>query len=195
MVDGPVRVTVDAAEFRRLMLEVKGFDAKMAASIRRNLRTAGEAAAGDVRSALGQAPPSGGRRSVGVRAALAAGTKVVVGTKAPGVKITTSGKALPPAHQPMLRLYNKAQWRHPVFASYGKRSGLKKAAKASKGSLRSALRGLDRALADRDRRKAVWVAQKGRPYFGTVIQARRDDMERAVLAAMDEAAEAIAHRT
>lgn len=39
--------------------------------------------------------------------------------------------------------------------------------------------------------KNVWVAQSGRPYFGSILNARKRDMEAAVVRALEDAAKTI----
>ncbi len=173
-------------------------DKRLARTLAASIREAGQEITDGVKSNLAEAPPSGGKRTVGTRRALSGGTKLTVSTsasKGAGVRVTTSSKGLPANRRPMLRLYNKESWRHPVFATYGRRASTK----GAKGDLRAALRGLNKALAERDRVKAAWVTQSGRPYFYKALDDRRERVlarvDDAVQDAVRQAAAAISART
>lgn len=107
-------VQFDPGQFRALMAAFKAFEPKLATKVRRELRRAGDDAVADIRSTVRSGPGSG---KVGIRAGIAAGTKTTVATgkTKQGVKISSSSGALPAGHKPMLRAYNKASFRHPVF--------------------------------------------------------------------------------
>lgn len=190
-------VSADAAEFGRLMRDLSAggpMERRLLKEIRAGLKESGDGIVSNIKSTVTQPPPGGGRRSVGVRRALAAGTslKVSASQGKPGVRIVTSASKLPPERRVMLRLYNKESWRHPVFASYRRR---KVSTKGTKGDLRSALRGLNAALAERDRAKATWVTQQGRPYFGKVIESDKERVRKAVEDATSRAADALARHS
>jgi hypothetical protein len=107
-------VQFDPGQFRALMAAIKAFDAKLATKVRRELRRAGDDAVADIKATVQSGPGSG---RVGIRAGIAAGTKTTVATSksAQGVRISSSSSALPAGHKPMLRAYNKAEFRHPVY--------------------------------------------------------------------------------
>ena len=97
---------VTADDFRALVGRSSQMEPKLKAALRRRLRTAGEAAAGDVRAALGSGPAGGIRSGITVRVSIAAAGKGA------GVRIVASG--------PMAPAWEAAGgWKHPV---YGNRS-------------------------------------------------------------------------
>lgn len=165
--NGGFSVVIDPQQWYRFKKELDAFDPALARALRKRIRDAGKVAAEAVKKKLSEASPAGGDNSGEGRAALIAATRVSVtfGKRVAGSRIVTSGSKLPAAHQGLLKVYNKRTFRHPVFARKG----------AGKGSW-----------------DGTWVAQKGNPYFGTVI---RRAMNRAVVdeiaSAVDEAYRAI----
>ena len=153
-----------------LLRELKDVDAAVSRNVRRSIRQAAKVAAEDVKREVEKPPPNDAPGTAGSRAAIASGISVQLVTgersKSQGVRITGSSKNLAAGRKPMLRLYNKESWRHPVFA-HERRSG----------GLRGLLGGSER----------VWVTQQGRPYFQAVLQKHTDDFQRAIVAAVDEA--------
>jgi hypothetical protein len=134
-------------------------------------------------------------RSKGLRKGIAAGLKVQTIRKGQGAGavIKSTGSGLDGPRKKLVKLYNKPTgWRHPVFAHYGTRSGLKKAIGSSKGDVRKSLRGLDKTLTNRDREKAKWVVQIGRPYFGTVADKHQPQVTALIESAAKTALEQIA---
>lgn len=110
---------IEGQEFTRLLTEVKGFDRKLALQLRRNMRTAGRPIVEDVRRTVMQPPPGDVGGSVGTRAAIAKGValRISAAKKGGGVTIAASSRFLPANRKPMLRAYNKPNWRHPVFGN------------------------------------------------------------------------------
>ena len=162
---------ITGPDLGKLLRELKDVDAKAATSLRRNLRNVAKVAAEDVKREVLKPPPNDAPGSVGTRDAIAAGIGVRItsgaNSKRQGVSIVGSSKNLPADRKAMLRLYNKPQgWRHPVFAQ-----------ERRSGGLRGLLGGTDR----------VWVQQQGRPFFEPVLTKHTDDVQRAILAAVDEA--------
>ena len=129
-----VRAKFEPAQFKAFMASVKEFSPALAASTRRRLRDAGQETVAAIKAKLLEPPPeriaSGApaprykhvRRpgaGSGIRAGLAAGTKIGISTSAKkqGVSITTSSARLPPKAQAMVRAYNKPTFRHPLFGN------------------------------------------------------------------------------
>lgn len=100
--------------FRELIAAIKEVDPKLATALRRRLRRAGDETVADMRGVV-QAGPGSGR--IGIRTGIASGIKTTVATgkRRQGVRIQASASALPAGRKPMLRLQNKASFRHPVF--------------------------------------------------------------------------------
>lgn len=161
-------ITIKGPDLARLLKEMKAVDAKVTTALRKEIRAAAKVAAEDVKRTVLMPPPNDAPGSVGTRAAIASGIGVSIGTRASGAKvsITGSSKNLPASRKPMLRLYNKpGGWRHPVYARTRRASGI-----------RGRLGG----------RQQAWVHQKGRPYFGTVIEEHSDEVRRTIVRVMDE---------
>lgn len=92
----------------------KAFEPALATATRRNLRKTGVETIEDMRRVVASGP---GRGRVGVKAGISAGlkTSVATGKRTQGVRIQGTAARLPEGHKPMLRLYNKASFRHRVF--------------------------------------------------------------------------------
>lgn len=118
--DDTVQVTIDPADFARLVREVRSVDKTLATALRRRIREAAQPAVADVKTRL-----SGGayRRDVGLRRGLAAGTKVSIrtGLKTAGVSIVTTAAKLPTGRQAMVFAFDKPSFRHPVFPRSGEK--------------------------------------------------------------------------
>ncbi|MHA7275367.1 hypothetical protein ACX80O_02370 [Arthrobacter sp. Hz1] len=145
MSQGPeVRVELDPGSLRKLVLASRTWDKVARRELRQNLRAAAQPAVDAVqREVLGTLPPKADQRRQGarrrgsavtgtynrnrgeVRAALAAGVKTAIRTgrvsqktgdvTGEGVRITAAKSKLPVEKQPMLYLYGRATFRHPVF--------------------------------------------------------------------------------
>lgn len=104
-------------------------------------------------------------RSRGTRAAIAAamGVQIANSKREVGVTLRASQRKMPKGTGPMIKAYNTARFRHPVFGD-----------------------------PSRTRDQWGWAYQAGRPYFSTVINKHRKDMTAAVVDAMEMAAAALA---
>lgn len=110
----PVDVTVRAPDLRRLLADLKEFEPKLATALRRTIRNAGKVAAEDSKRAVLSGPGSG---RTGLRAGIAAGigVRVMTGRSTQGVRIVSTGSRLPANKKPMVKAYNQASFRHPLF--------------------------------------------------------------------------------
>lgn len=101
------------------MNDAKAFDKDLALRLKRNIRDAAKPVVAEVKRKAQEAPPGGGRRSVGTRAAIARGVGVRIGTGKRGgsVTIAASPRYLPPERRAMVRAYNAPSFRHPVFGN------------------------------------------------------------------------------
>ncbi|MEP6477850.1 MAG: hypothetical protein ABJB03_00535 [Rhodoglobus sp.] len=115
--DQGLQIVIDPTEWYRLKAELDKFDPALAKALRRRIRNAGNVAAEEVRKTLRLPPPSGGPDNTGGREALIAATKVTVSfaKRAAGAKIVTSSRGLDAAHKGLVNVYNKTQFRHPVY--------------------------------------------------------------------------------
>lgn len=164
---GGLGVRIDPQVWVDLKRDLDRFDPALAKSLRRRLKTAGIRAQKAVQEELGKPSPDGGPDLGTGRAALIAATKITVSftKRAAGVKIRTTSNGLAEKHKGLLMVYNKDTFRHPVFARNGRNS---------KGQWKDKV-----------------VEQKGRPYFGKVIQEEirkraTDDIFEAIDDAMAE---------
>lgn len=165
MAAGGYGVVIDAAQWYKLKQDLDAFDPELARALRRRIKAAGDTAAKEVQKTLRMAPPTKGDASIGGREDLAAATRVTVSfaKRSAGARIITSAARLPDAHKGLLNVYNKAEFRHPVYPRKSE-----------------------------SREEWTWVAQKGRPYFGSVImQAMNEAVTREVFDAIDDALKAI----
>lgn len=203
----PVEVSAEVKDFIELFGKSSQVPQKLRTALRKKMKAAAERAAQASRSHVEQAPPSGGgKRSRGLRQGIASGIGVsltsTTGATKVGVIIKASRAGLPEDMRPLVKAYNKKSWRHPVFhkfngsklnAAFGKLN--KKAVKAlDLGATGRSLKALDRAQRTAQRANAKWVEQKGNPYFEEVIDGYKDDVQRAVLAAMDEARRGLSNK-
>lgn len=186
-------IRIDASELEALIRATKNADDKMYAQLRKALKAA---AADAVQAAqdkvLEPPPPKFGTakrglkitkrkdgslrkqivmigynarkdatrtRTRGTRRAIARSISASVPTaksKRAEVTIKANAGRMPAGQKPMVKAYNSSKpFRRPVFADPSK-----------------------------DRAKWSWGYQAGNPYFGSVVLAKRDDMMRAVEAAM-----------
>jgi|GEM_PF-3574551 len=158
-------VVIDGEQWYRFKQELDKFDPELARSLRRRIKAAGETAAKKVQEELGLPSPDGGPDSGAGRRALIAATKVSVSfsKRSSGARIVTSGRGLPAGHEGLLKVYNKASFRHPVYPRQGM-----------------------------ERSDWTWVNQKGRPYFGSVIMRAMDEaVAREIFDAVDDAVRVI----
>lgn len=116
MADSDFRVQFDPASFRDFVTSAKKAAPAIGTAMRRNLRHAGDNTIRDMRRVVASGP---GRGRTGVQAGIQAGLRTAVATekRTQGVRITGTAARIPEGHKPMLRLYNKPSFRHPVFGS------------------------------------------------------------------------------
>lgn len=151
----PVDLTVRIEHLGRILRDIKAFDSRLATGLRREIRNSAKVAAAAAQSTVREGGPS----KTGLREGIARGIRVSIstGARTNGVRITSSGTGLSTARKPMVKAFNKATFRHPVFGD-----------------------------------RSHWVSQSGRPYFGSVIAGHRDEVQRGVLRALDQAARTLA---
>ena len=195
----PVKVSAEAEEFVALLGKTSTLDKKLKASLRKRVREAGKAGAKAVQDEVQKPPLHSGRgermegvpQSRGLRRNIAAGVGSSVATTQPGtagVNIRASGKALPPNQKTLLKKYNRERgWRHPGIGTARRVSSAKSGAQT--------LRAMGAAGAASDltsiaRNTGRWYEQKGRPYFGKVLAARKDELGKAVTDAVQDARKA-----
>jgi hypothetical protein len=154
---------IESPDLFRLFRDTRDFDKKLYAQLRKAMREAGRPLVEDIRAEIMRIPSSGRHRG-GIRSALAAGTNVSIGAaseRSAGITVRTSTRRLPHGKRSLGRAFNKATFRHPVFA---------------------------RAWLRRNRIK--WVQQPGRPYFGATVARHYPDVQErlraAFLAATDD---------
>ena len=115
-----MEVTIDPKSWHQLSVELKAFEPALALSLRRRIKKAGNEAVKAVKTSLsgGYVDTYGARV---IRPGLAAGTRTSVSfrSRTAGVKIVTSGNRLPAGKSPMVKAWNKASFRHPVFGGHG----------------------------------------------------------------------------
>jgi hypothetical protein len=153
-------IVIDHSDWLRVQEKLKSFAPTFKRDLRRNIKVATEGAAQKVRETLALPSPGGGPDNTGGRAALIAATRISVSFRASSVSaaIVTSSSKLPDKHKGLLKVYNKASFRHPVFETNA-HAVIRKATAKTDGKRVKALR------------SAEWVVQEGRPYFGKVISA------------------------
>lgn len=161
MASGPkaVDVSVDAADFARLLGRTSQLDPALKKALRKRVREAGVEAANASKDEVQKAPLQRGKRPKdrGLRAGIARGIKVQIAasanSKRVGVVIKSSGSGLPEVQKKLVRRWNRSGgFRHPLFG-------------------------------DKDH----WYPQKGRPYWGSVLSKKQPELARKVRQAMDEA--------
>lgn len=110
-------VTINPQEWYRLKRELDSFDPELARALRKRIRNAGNIAADEVKRTLRLPSPESGDATGEGRAALIAATKVSVsfGRKTAGAKIVTGSRRLAEKHKGLVHVYNKSEFRHPVF--------------------------------------------------------------------------------
>ncbi|MFE4469554.1 hypothetical protein ACFRFH_12135 [Leifsonia sp. NPDC056824] len=180
-------ISLDASDFYRVKAELDAFDPALTRSLRKNLKLRGLSITEAIKEKLREPTPEGNASGPG-RDALIAGTHVTVsfGVRSGGVKIVTSGSGLPAGHAALLKVYNLASFRHPVFES-GRQSVTRTfTSKESKSQKKQRVRSGE---------LAAWVTESGNPFFDKVIEKELTrhllhDME----GALDEAIAAIGGR-
>ena len=115
--DGGIALQLDSAEWYRISKELRAYDPALLTALRKRLRSAGDFAVERIKANLGLPSPDGGPDTGEMRDILARATRVSISfsQRQAGVKITTSGRGLPEQHRALLKVYNKTDFRHPVF--------------------------------------------------------------------------------
>lgn len=115
---GGMDVRLDTSEWYTLKAELTKFDPTLTRSLRVAIRASGQEAVEAVKSELRAATPEGNPSGPG-RAALIAGTRMSISfsKRSAGAKIVTSGSRLAGGHEALLKVYNLASFRHPVFGT------------------------------------------------------------------------------
>lgn len=179
---GGVAVTIDPAAWYHLKQECDKYDRDIIIQLRRRIRNAGNIAVERVKHTLSLPSPDGGPDDGAGRAALAAATKVTISftQRRAGAKVITSSSKLPPEHKGLLLVYNKEEFRHPVFETQ------RQSAARRGNTLRHRLSAKGRA---------AWVAQKGRPYFAEpILEVINTGIRDEILAAVEDATNELMRR-
>lgn len=115
---GGMDVRLDTHEWFALKAELTKFDPALTRALRLKIRASAEVAVEAVKAQLREPTPEGNPSGPG-RDALIAGTRVSISfsRRSAGAKITTSGSRLPAGHAGLLKVYNLASFRHPVFGT------------------------------------------------------------------------------
>lgn len=194
-----IEVSSDSKDFVAFFGKTSTLDKKLKASLRKRVREAGAQGADAVKDEVRKPPLhkrsstmlDGVPQSRGLRRRIAEGVGSSVTATKPdtaGVTIKASAKALPAGQKRLLKKYNAERgWRHPGI------SGARAIArgKSSAQTLRAmGSAGAAKARTDISRNTTKWYAQKGRPYFGKVLAARKDELARAVTDAVADARKA-----
>lgn len=204
-----IELSVDARHFYEVRTQAMLFDKHLGRDLNKRLKAAVEVIAKDVRAEvlkppLGEykgrtrtrttvasrkrkgkppAPPMKIHR--GLRQNIARGVKVTVSagakSKRVGVFIVSKGVSGDQgASATLKRKWDSPRgWRHPVFQRGQRAYSLSEARKRAKAG-----QGGDQSIR--------WVTQHGRPYFGSVIEGRKEVAAKAVEKALDDAVNAIA---
>lgn len=116
MANEDFRLEFEATQLASFLRAMKAAEPALATATRRNLRRAGDDTIADMRRTVASGPGSG---RTGVQAGISRGlrTSVATGKRTQGVRLTGTAAQIPEGHKPMLRLYNKASFRHPVFGT------------------------------------------------------------------------------
>lgn len=102
--------------FRELAAATAAFDKNLTRQLRANMRAAAAPVLDDIRRELLSGSYA---MDAGMRAGIAAGLKIQVSTSAtrPGVRITASKGRMPEGKGPMVRAWNRPEFRHRVFGN------------------------------------------------------------------------------
>ena len=159
-----VDVSVDAKQFYEVVTQARLFDKKLYTGLRKELRAAGAEAVKDVKAEVVKEPLQGRVRfNRGLRSNLAAGIKIQI-------KASESSRQV------------------GVFIASTGKSAASKTLKRKYDNPKGWRHPVWQRGAD-----PVWVTQKGRPYFGSVISRKEPVVSAAVEAALDKAVNAIAN--
>lgn len=115
--DGGIALQLDSAEWYRISRDLRAYDPALLTALRKRLRSAGDYAVQKIKANLAMPSPDGGPDTGEMRDLLARATRVSISfsQRQAGVKITTSARSLPEQHRAVLKVYNKDDFRHPVF--------------------------------------------------------------------------------
>lgn len=160
-------IRVDSGNFSRVLAAAKTFDKAVYAGLRKQLRAAAQPLVDDIRANIRLIPTTGKHTRWGMRKALAAGTRAAIITggktgKGAGIRVMTQAKPVPYTTKTGPKLHG-----FPVAAF-----------NAKNGQFGHPTFG--------DRSK--WQTQPGRPYFGSVIMGRREDIAARIAQVLEDAA-------
>ena len=186
----PVEMSGDEKDFVKFLGKTSQVAPKLKTQLRKEIKTAGEELANKVRAEVKRPPlqPHRGDRapkSRGLRAKIASGVEVKLSTTGNnvGAVIRATTKALPADQKKLVKKYNREKgWRHPIF---DRKITVAKNTAAFYRSIGSASFASGRVEHARNSQK--WIQQKGRPYFGTVIEKNQQVVTTAIHHAVDEA--------
>lgn len=164
----PVEVHVEIRHLGEILRDLKEFEPRLATSLRREIREAGKIAAKDVQKEVLKPPPERVVRVGESRRRRSSGVRAGI---ARGVRV-------------QIQTGRKSQGVRIVSTGSGLPSDRKPMTKAyNRKAFRHQVFG-----------NGTWVPQRGRPYFGAVIASHRDDVRRAIVRAVDTAAETLDKR-
>ena len=109
---GPSAISVDAQDFRKVLLATQDFDKKLYAALRKRLRTLGRDLINDMQGELDASGPMTRAIAAGLKASISKGN---ANGKGAGLRIRATATKLPDGKKQMIKAYNKAAFRHPVF--------------------------------------------------------------------------------
>lgn len=172
MAQAPVRiqergfsVVIDPQVWYKLKRDLDTADKKWTTALRKRIRNAGAVASEAVRKRLIEG--GGGEYSEDVADALAAATRVAISfsSRNAGVKVATSNRLLLESDKGLLKAYNKAEFRHPVWPG------------------------------DKPRSDWSWVSQKTKPFFDeTIHEVLNRELVGEIEAALQEAFDQLKER-
>lgn len=162
----PLEVNVEVRNLGQLLRDLKDFEPRLATALRREIRAAAKVAAKDVQAEVLKPPPARLLKVGQVRRRQGpSGTRQAI-ARGVRVQIVTGQRANG------VRIVSTGAGlpanRKPIVKAYNTRW------------FRHRVYGTD-----------TWASQRGRPYFGSVIAAHREQVRRSVIRAVDQAAQAI----
>ena len=159
---------IEPGSLRKLLQASRNFDAAAKRELRAGLREAASRGAGATKASVLEPPPGGGAfsaRTTGLRAALAAGVKVSIR----GGRETSDGRILGEGIRVTVSGNRLPESQQAMVKAYMARSW------------RHPVYG-----------GRIWVEQRGKNWFYGPLMAGREQYQRAIVAAIDEAAKAVA---
>lgn len=186
----PVEMSADEKDFVKFFGKTSELGPKLKTKLRKEIKLAGEELVLKVQSEVKKPPlqPHRGARkprSRGLRAKIASGVGVKMSAtgKNVGAIVKVDSSALPADQKKLVKKYNSAKgWRHPVF---DRKISKAKTSAATYRAMGSSARASGMVQHARDTQK--WIPQKGRPYFGSVIEKNHKLVTDAIHTAVDEA--------